>query len=156
MDRIKLSHIKVLENQVEDIVNQRQENAKNTYAVWLEKKRTAASKTVTNRCEPAVTVEPMVKSFMKDCPPHLAWLKKKNKNDQVKKKRESSDQKAVEMDKKIQKQISIDMYKKWLAQSKLRNKPVPFGQGLLSTNQFIFHSETLVIILNEKCKFLQV
>lgn len=99
----------------------------------MAKKRKAAVKVVANPCESVATAAPEVKSFMKECPPHEAWLKKKNKIEQAKKWRHLSDQEAAEIDKKTQKKISIEMYQKWLAQSKLRNKPVPFGQGLLST-----------------------
>lgn len=115
----------------------RQENAKNAYAEWLEKKRHAAVKAMASRSESVAVAELEVKSFVKDLPPHVAWMMKKNKIEQSKKKRESSNQKADECDKKLQKQLSIDMYKKWLAQSKLKNKPVPFGQGLLSTHQLV-------------------
>lgn len=135
-DKIKFSQIKELENHVEDIVNQRQENAKKAYAEWLEKKRNAAAKAAINRCESVTMTEPEVKTFVKDCPPHLAWLKKKNKIEQAKKQLMSSNQKAEESEKNNQKQISIEMYNKWLVQAKQRNKPVPFGQGLLSTTNF--------------------
>lgn len=120
---------------MEDIVIRRQENAKNAYAEWLEKKRHEAAMAVANRSETVVVAEHEVKSFVKDLPPHVAWMRKKNRIEQSKKKRESSNQNADEIDKRIQKQLSIDMYKSWLAQSKLRNKPVPFGQGLLSMRQ---------------------
>lgn len=133
-DKLKYSQSKELEHHVEDIVSQRQEFAKKAYADWLEKKKrhAAAVKVVSARCKLATAPEPEVKSFVKDCPPHEAWLKKKNKIEQTKRSEESLNQKAHELDKTTQMQRSIEMYKKWLAQSKLRNKPVPFGQGLLS------------------------
>lgn len=144
----------MLEHHVEDIVNQRQEIARKAFAEWLEKKRSVVVKVVANRCESIAVPETEVKSFVKDCPPHVAWLKKKNKMEKAKKRRESSHQKAEELDKTIQKQNSIEMYKKWLENSKRRSKPVPFGQGLLSTPCNFVNNRLELFINFEVFKYL--
>lgn len=137
---MKFARNRAMRYHFEDIENERQENAKNAFAEWLEKKRNASTTAGTNQCDSVTMPEPEVKTFIKDSPPHVSWLKKKNKLEQEKKERESSNRKVIELNKKTQVQNAIEMYEKWLAQSKYRNKPVRFGQGLRS----MYHTSTAI------------